>query len=129
MKKKTLLALAAAAALCAAWGGYYYRFGMEAPEVIRKLSGLRMAVALYKLEHKGLPGAFEDTVKEGALEAAPALKLPRHAGSSGVRGVSSFEIKDTGAWAYVNNRQDPDFGLVFIDCSHKDEKGRYWSEF
>jgi hypothetical protein len=38
-------------------------------------------------------------------------------------------VEDTGGWAYVNAPASPDFGLVFLDCSHSDEKGRRWSEF
>lgn len=126
MRKSVIPALAL---LLAAWGGYYYRSGMKAPEVIRKLSGLRVALALYAAQHKAPPASFEDTIREGKLEAAPGLKLPRHFASAAVRNASAFEIKDTGAWAYVNNPRDPHFGLVFIDCAHADEKGRYWSEF
>jgi hypothetical protein len=129
MKNKILSALAAAAALSAAWGGCHYQSGMKAPEVIRKLSGLRMALALYALEHKTPPISFEETLREGKLETSPGLKLPRHFGSAAVRNAASFKIKDTGIWSYVNNPEDPDFGLLFIDCSHLDEKGRYWSEF
>ena len=29
----------------------------------------------------------------------------------------------------MNEPGDPDFGLLYIDCAHKDEKGRFWSEF
>lgn len=127
MTKKPVLA--AAAALCAAWGGYYFLSGMKAPEVIRKLSGVRVAMALYALEHKAQPAAFEDALRDGKLEAAPRLKLPRHFGTAAVRNTPAQDIRDTGGWGYVNDPRNPRFGLVFIDCSHKDEKGRYWSEF
>ena len=41
---------------------------------------------------------------------------------------ASFEhvIKSEGG--YVNDPADPQFGVVYIDCTHKDEKGRFWSE-
>ncbi|HAT72831.1 MAG TPA: hypothetical protein DCS63_08455 [Elusimicrobia bacterium] len=129
MNKTISAILAFCLALGAAWGARYYGSGMEAAEVIRKLSGLRMALAFYTLEHKTAPSAFEDVLRDGKLEAAPRLKLPGHFGSSAVRNTPSFEIRDSGGWAYVNDPRAPRFGLVFIDCWHPDEKGRYWSEF
>jgi len=129
MKKTILTVIVFCLALGAAWGAHYYRSGMGAAEVIRRLSGMRMALALYTLEHKTAPAAFEDILKDGKLEAAPGLKLPGHFGSSAVRNTPSFEVRDSGGWAYVNDPRDPRFGLIFIDCGHMDEKGRYWSEF
>ncbi len=121
----------AAAAALAAFGvfAHYLYSGMGAAEVVRKLAGLRLSLALYAQEHKCPPPAFEYTVRDGKLEAPPLLKLPRHFRASSVRNVSSLKITDSGTWAYVNNPKDADFGLLFIDCSHKDEKGRFWSDF
>ncbi len=129
MKKKKSAALAAAAFLLAAWGAAWVHGGMGAAEVVRKLSGLRMSLALYAMDHGGKPASFGDTIRSGSLEDAPPLKLPGHFRRSSVRDVRTFAITDTGGWAYVNDPKDPSFGLLFIDCSHKDEKGRYWSEF
>ncbi|MBI5208944.1 MAG: hypothetical protein HY927_03115 [Elusimicrobia bacterium] len=36
---------------------------------------------------------------------------------------------DTGKWGYVNDPASPDFGLVFIDCTHTDAKGSRWSSY
>ena len=125
-----MLTLAAAAALAAAAGGtLYLRRGMDSPEVLRKLSGLRISLELYSMEHRRKPASFDETIKAGQLEGAPYLKLPGHIGTSSVRNARSFSVADSGGWAYVNDPADPAYGLVFIDCSHKDEKGRFWSEF
>jgi len=125
--KKALVG--AAAALAAAWSGYYFTSGMGAAEVIRRLSGLRISLELYRQEHRRLPGSFQETLTAGTLEEAPGLKLPRHLKRSSVRDTPAMLIKDTGGWAYVNDPKDPAFGLLYIDCAHKDEKGRFWSEF
>ena len=125
---KLRLIAAAALALCA-WGARYFLTGMDAQEVVRRLSGMRIAVTLYKIEHKKPPVSFGETVRAGNLEAAPRLKLPRHFGTDRVRDVPSQLFSDSGGWAYVNDPRSPAFGLVYIDCAHKDEKGRYWSEF
>ncbi|MDO8804596.1 MAG: hypothetical protein Q7R35_09190 [Elusimicrobiota bacterium] len=129
MKNKIFIALAGAAALLAAGGGYYLSRGMEAAEVIKKLSGMRLSLELYRQEYRRLPASFKETLRAGTLEEAPELKLSRHLKTSLVRETPSMLIKDTGGWAYVNNSKDTDFGLLYIDCAHKDEKGRFWSEF
>ncbi len=107
------------------------RFGaaMPAAEIIRKLAGMRVAVTLFRLEHKTFPGSFEELQAAGKLEAVPGIKLAWHRGAAKVTAVPSFMIRDTGAWAYVNDPADKQFGLIYIDCGHKDEKGRFWSEF
>ncbi len=126
MKKKLILI---AAALLTAGGGYYISSGMEAAEVVRKLSGLRVSLELYRQENKRLPASFGETLRTGTLEEAPALKLPGHLKNSSVKDTPSMLIRDTGGWAYVNDPKDRAFGLLYIDCAHKDGKGRFWSEF
>ena len=129
MGKLRIAALIAAGSAFAAWGLLYLASGMQAAEVVQKLGGLRIAITLYSMEEKGAPAAFESVLRAGQLEGTPPLKLPWHLKSSRVRNSPAFRIKDTGGWAYVNNPKDPDFGLLYIDCSHKDPKGRFWSEF
>ena len=126
MKKITILA---AAALLSAWGFRYLSRGMEAAEVVRRLSGMRVSLELYRQQYKKLPASFAETLRAGTLEEAPALKLPGHLRKSKVLDTPAMVIKDTGGWAYVNGPGDPAFGLLYIDCAHKDEKGRFWSEF
>ncbi len=127
MKKKIFFAAMLAGTLALARGVWYG--GMDAPEVVRKLSSLRLALALYSAEHKSLPADFGTILSSGKLEAVPELKLRRHFKNGKVRNMPEMKITDSGGWAYVNNPKDKDFGLAYIDCSHRDEKGRYWSEF
>lgn len=129
MSRKFAFAAAAAALVLAAAWLTDFSSGMDPQEAIRKLSGLRMSLALYAMEGKPPPAAFADVIRAGKLEEAPTLKLPWHLRSARVRDVPSRAVTDTGGWAYVNAPADPDFGQVFIDCSHKDPKGRFWSEF
>ena len=129
MKRVFLAALSAASLLAAAWGLLWLRGGMDAAEVVRKLSGIRLSLELYRQEHKKYPASFAETLRAGTLEAAPELKLPGHLRNSQVRDTPALAIKDTGGWAYVSDPKSPDFGLLYIDCSHRDEKSRFWSEF
>ncbi len=129
MKPKLLITLAAAMLIAAGYAFYYLRSGMDAAEVVRKLAGLRLSAEFYRQDHDKMPASFADTLRAGNLEAAPGLKLRWHLKSSSVRDTPSLIIKNTGGWAYVNAPKDPAFGLVYIDSSDKDEKGRFWSEF
>ena len=126
---KKILALAGAAALLAVWGEVYLSRGMDAAEVVKKLAGMRLSLELYRQEYKRLPASFRETLRAGTLAEAPGLKLSLHLKTSSVRDTPSMLIKDTGGWAYVNDPGDRDFGLLYIDCAHRDEKGRFWSEF
>lgn len=124
--KRNLLAGALLAAACAA---YYLSLGMETAEVLRKLSGMRLSIEFYRQQYKRLPASFGETLSAGTLEEAPALKLSRHLERQQVTDVPAMRIRDTGGWAYVNDPADRAFGLLYIDCSHLDAKGRSWSEF
>ncbi|OGR78591.1 MAG: hypothetical protein A2X32_04905 [Elusimicrobia bacterium GWC2_64_44] len=129
MRKYFTFFLGAAALAAAVSWLLWLRGGMDAAEGVRKLSGMRVALELYRQQHKKLPTSFAETLRAGTLEMAPQLKLRGHLGCSSVADYPSMRIKDTGGWAYVNDPADPAFGLVFIDCAHKDERGRFWSEF
>jgi len=128
MKKRVIAWAAAIAALAAALWGLRLSSGMEPAEAIRKLAGLRMALTLYAGEAGGPPASFGLVQAAGKLEAVPYLKLAWHRGAGTVADVPDRAVRDTGGWAYVN-APGPDFGLLFIDCAHRDPKGRYWSEF
>lgn len=128
MKTGIIAWTAALAALAAALAGLRFSSGMEPAEAIRKLAGLRMALTLYAAERGAPPASFAEVINSGKLEAVPSLKLAWHGGAAAVRDVPDRSLRDTGGWAYVN-APGPDFGLVFIDCAHRDGRGRYWSEF
>jgi hypothetical protein len=106
------------------WVAWLRLAGSSSEEAVRKLGGLRLALEFYRQEFREYPRDYAAVVRAGKLEAAPRLKLPRHLPADKVYGVPSYALADTGGWAYVNDPASPDFGRVFIDCSHKDEKGR-----
>ena len=130
MGKKFILISGIAALVLAASGVFgYMNYSMSSAPVIRKLSGMRIAVGLFRMSNGRPPRDIEEMIRSGNLEAAPELKLRTHTASSKVRNASSTEVIDTGGWGYVNDPKRADYGTVFIDCSHADEKGRYWSWF
>jgi hypothetical protein len=62
------------------------------------------------------------------LENVPAARLPRtayrrwHPDSSAV--LFSQQADDSGGWAV-----DPDTGLLFVNCTHTDAKGKKWAAY
>jgi hypothetical protein len=130
MKKNISIAAGIAALLFAAVGIVRYaNSSMEPADVVRKLSGMRMAVTMFRLARGRQPADIREVIENGNLEAVPVLKLTRHPASSKVRNTPELAAQDTGGWAYVNDPKSREFGTVFIDCTHKDGKGRFWSEF
>lgn len=130
MKKNIVTAAGIAALLLAAfWTFRHVNRSMEPAEAVRKLSGMRMAVTFFRLARGRQPADIGEVIKSGNLEAVPVLKLRRHLASSKVRNTPEPAARDTGGWAYVNDPKSPAFGLVFIDCTHQDGKGRSWSDF
>ena len=107
----------------------YLNHSMKSPEVIRKLTGLRMAAGLFRMSKGRPPAGIGELIKSGSLEAAPELKLRGHLAVSAIRSASGPAVMDTGGWAYINDPKSAEYGAFFIDCSHTDEKGRYWSWF
>jgi hypothetical protein len=130
MKKKIIITLGAAGAVLAAFFAFnYFSRAMGSAEVIRRLQGMRLAVELFRQAEGHLPADMNEVIQSGNLEAVFELKLKYHPASSKVRNAAGADILDTGGWGYVNARGSADFGTIFIDCSHKDEKGRAWSRF
>lgn len=130
MRGKIFLSTGIAALGLAAFGVFRYTaYSMSSAEVIRKLSGMRIAAGLFRMSKGRPPADIGEMIKNGNLEAAPELKLRGHLASSKVRNASSLAVRDTGGWAYVNDPKSADYGTVFIDCAHTDEKARYWSWF
>jgi len=130
MGKKIILISGIAALILAVSGIFIYvNHSMSSAHVIRKLSGMRIAVGLFRMSNGRPPRDIEEMIKSGNLEAVPELKLRTHPAYSKVRNAAGTEVRDTGGWAYVSDPKSADYGTVFIDCSHADEKGRYWSWF
>lgn len=108
---------------------FYLRKQNSEDEVIRKLSGLRLSLLLYKMKYKDFPAEFENVIKAGYLEDVPEIKLKWKFKSKKVNQYDSLKFNNTGTWAYINNPLDKNFGLIYIDSIEKDTKGRYWSCF
>lgn len=65
------------------------------------------------------------------LAALPYAKTPPfHGDQNQVSAVSSAAaVTELGGWAYVNNNSTGDWGVVLVDCTHTDHKGRTWTSY
>lgn len=43
--------------------------------------------------------------------------------------IDGSKLKDTGGWGYVVDPKAPCWGEIFVDCTHKDSKGKAWVEY
>lgn len=98
------------------------------------LSLLRQRLMEYHGAEGGYPPDLESLVREPGLVRIPELwrvwgaGLP-HAKSAQVELRRGKVLRDTGHWAYVNAPGSPDFGSVYIDCTHTDARGELWAGY
>lgn len=101
------------------------------------LGTLRSALAVYYADNEGLfpEDDLSSLSSQGKyLSATPVANIYHtfhHPSTSRVEPLSSLSalLPDTGGWAYVSNRSDPDWGKVLINCTHPDIKAAAWSAF
>ncbi|MDD5302915.1 MAG: hypothetical protein PHS14_07360 [Elusimicrobia bacterium] len=96
---------------------------------------LRQAVERYRLEHGGrAPESLEALVAAKIIPEMPPLwprfsEIPHPRKGEAVV-VAVTAPADTGRWAYVVSLSSPGLtGTVFIDCTHTDTKGSFWTEY
>ncbi len=133
-----LVALGLAAALAIP---QFSALGARAAEsaVRGRLGSLRSAAAVYYGDAKGHYPPDIAALVPKYLPELPAPGLAEHPGASGVeiygpevcsgQNILGDKLRDTGKWGYVVAPQAPCDGDVFVDCAHKDSKGRAWSSY
>ena len=81
-------------------------------------------------------------LKEGSyLQKIPKLQTPPHHPNTTQERMYGREacpaesddfpskLNDSGRWGYVNDKDAPCWGHVFVDCTHKDSKGVPWYDY
>lgn len=65
------------------------------------------------------------------LPYLPKAKLePLHPVSEQVRlGAGAWDVDDHGGWLYVADRRSETFGVVLVNCTHTDTKGKPWISY
>lgn len=110
------------------------------------LGTLRSLVSIKYADLEGeYPHTLEAALIADLLKAIPETSLKDHPktaswtaydGEVCLPGLGQYgsvidhtKIKDTGGWGYVTDPQARCWGAVFVDCSHKDTKGKFWPEY
>lgn len=96
------------------------------------LERLRAALSAYRRDQGAFPDNLAHLVERGYLPQVPAVALPSvHPETSEVYYLERLDapVQESGQWAYVNERQDKDFGAVFINCTHTDNAGKHWDSY
>lgn len=105
---------------------------MDGKATLGSLGSLRSSLSIYYGDMEGhYPSDFRALSKDQKyiLHELPLARTAAHRHSAGVVQVPSFAPTDGGAWGYVNGPADPNFGKVFVDCTHTDTRGTVWTEY
>jgi uncharacterized RDD family membrane protein YckC len=106
---------------------------------------LRSASAIYYGDAEGqYPATLEAMINPEFLKDIPKTKLADHKETSvwtaygaEVCGpkkeygneIDATKLKDTGGWGYAADPKSSCWGQIFVDCTHKDSKGKPWPEY
>ncbi len=109
------------------------------------LGSLRSASAIYYGEAEGnYPATLEAMINPEFLKEIPKTKIEDHPetavwtayGAEVCTGKTEYgqeidetKVKDTGGWGYVTDPKASCWGHVFVDCSHKDTKDKFWTSY
>ncbi len=107
---------------------------VEAPTketaAIAALSELRKAIEAYKTAEVKYPRHLAKLTPK-YIQEIPKISVADHPATSEVMEIESSNydeklfqaITDTGKWLYFTDKESRYYGLVLIDCSHKDAQG------
>ena len=127
--------------------GKFRTLSVKSGEGVTKgnLGSLKSAAAIYYGDAEGqYPATLDALVGPKYIPAIPKTKIDAHMetnvvtlyGAEVCTGKTEYgtqidagKIKDTGGWGYVADPKAPCWGMIFVDCSHKDTKGKLWPEY
>jgi uncharacterized RDD family membrane protein YckC len=109
------------------------------------LGSLRSYNSIYYGDTEGnYPATLEALIGPKYLKEIPKTKIAAHMetnvwtayGAEVCTGKTDFgteidvsKIKDTGGWGFVTDPKAPCYGMIFVDCTHLDSKGKHWPEY
>jgi prepilin-type N-terminal cleavage/methylation domain-containing protein len=97
------------------------------------LGSLRSALSIYNGDMEGQYPAdpVSLTIAGKYLSAVPLAKTPNyHLDSSSVfLGNQGTGFTELGGWIYDNAPSDPQYGNLYVNCTHTDSKGARWTSY
>jgi len=93
------------------------------------LGALRSALELYRGDNGAYPTSLNALTAGGKyMRSLPRLRIYGHDRRDRYEEFPWMTPRDTGAFGYVNDPRDVNFGAVFIDCTHI-RKDRPWAAY
>lgn len=131
-----------------AGGGKFSELLKRAGEGATKgnLGALRAATAIYYGDTDGsYPATLEGMIGPKWIDGIPAAKTGDHPETRAWTAygdevcepmpdpkngkLGGARLRDTGGWGYVADPKSNCWGMVFVDCTHRDQKGKPWFEY
>jgi len=94
------------------------------------LGAVRSALSIYYGDMEGYyPMNLASLTASGKyMSAIPKAKTPSyHMDTAGVTNASA--TSDVGGWLYNNVAADPNYGTLWVGCTHTDSKGSVWTAY
>lgn len=96
-----------------------------------QLNAIRKALSLYQTDFEGaFPSDLAPLTQPGSkyLSKAPAAYTAAHGSLTSVDYGATLDAGlDNGSWGYVN--AGPQWGHIWVQCSHTDSKGKTWNQY
>lgn len=97
----------------------------------RTLQSFRAALQVYYGDKGGAYPKSPELMVPKEIQAVPEIRLPEHEPSSKIRIIDSKKydkdyskaVSDSGGWLYFSSRDSDNYGLLLLDCSHKEAGG------
>ncbi|MBI3288031.1 MAG: hypothetical protein HYZ74_00770 [Elusimicrobia bacterium] len=123
------------------YGGFFFGYllgepmaSSTMPHIEAELGRLRSAVELYYADHEGrYPESVDELIRDKKYLDRPVghadvfilgsngsyARAHWHYQTNTLKNFSSREgADDSGGWGYVNDRSSPEWGTVFVNCTH-----------
>lgn len=95
------------------------------------LGTVRSALRIYNADVEGYYPENLSVLTAGTkyLQRLPEIEVPFfHPDSNAVR-LAAGTPNDAGGWQYNNVATDPDFGTLWVNCTHTDTASSAWTSF
>ena len=95
------------------------------------LGAVRSSLSIYYEDTEGrYPDRLEELLVGGKyMGTIPQVQLAPHPKTRAVTYHATRSPLDTGGFGYVNNPYDPDYGTLWLDCTHTDPRGAAWASY
>ena len=136
MKKWLILELVFVAILVAPMAYHGRVVAIETDDLKTQLGSIRAALSIYYGDTQGhYPDKLETVLRDPKYMSHPPRVIAVYANVPGrgvmrvhtreeMMGVRNFastkQVDDRGGWGYVNDPASPEYGRVFINCTHRE---------